>query len=191
MLVFAPTLRKRRHAEQKWAETRVAKMRQWNAAALCAAFAFFSLSAQAADAPAIGPDSNLPLPRYVSLGSEAANGRRGPGLQHGVAWIYQRAGLPLQVTGESGPWRRVRDPDGAEVWMHAQNLANRRSVYVRADAVLRRASEPDARVAAYLAPGVIGALTGCEGDWRRVSVGGRVGWTEQAKLWGADDCGGL
>lgn len=166
-------------------------MRRGTAAALCAAFALLTWTAADADAPATGPDSNLPVPRYVSLGADNANGRRGPGLEHRVDWIYQRAGLPLLVTAESGPWRRVRDPDGAEVWMHAQNLAARRSVLVRENTALRRAAEPDARAAAYLATGVIGTLTGCQGDWRRVSISGRVGWIPAAQLWGADDCAGL
>src|SRR5690606_63653 len=110
----------------------------------------------AADPPALGPDSNLPVPRFVSLKTEGANGRRGPGLEHRVEWIYERAGLPLQVTGESGPWRRVRDPDGAQVWMHAQNLDARRTALVTADVPLRRMARPGAKPAAYLSPGVIG-----------------------------------
>ena len=77
-------------------------------------------------------------PRFVSLKTEGVEGRHGPGLEHRVDWIYERAGLPVQVLAESGAWRRVRDPDGAEVWMHAQNLDARRTVYVREPATLRR-----------------------------------------------------
>lgn len=165
-------------------------MRSGISAAFCVALAMFTLSA-AADPPAIGPDSNLPVPRFASLKTESVNGRRGPGLEHRIDWIYQRAGLPLQITGESGPWRRVRDPDGDQVWMHAQNLESRRTAYVAEPATLRRTARQGARAVATLAPGVIGALTGCQGDWRRVAVGGRVGWVENARLWGADDCAGV
>ncbi|MEZ6024121.1 MAG: SH3 domain-containing protein [Hyphomonadaceae bacterium] len=131
------------------------------------------------------------MPRYVSLRVDNANGRRGPGLDHHVEWIYARAGLPLQVTGESGPWRRVVDPDGDQVWMHAQNLDPRRTGYVTRAVALRRAARENAHTVAYLAPGVIGALTGCEGDWRRIAVGGRVGWVEKDAVWGGDDCAGV
>jgi SH3-like domain-containing protein len=165
-------------------------MRRGTVAAMIAAFAFLSLNSAAADAPTIGPDSNLPVPRFVSLKVEGANGRRGPGLEHRVDWVYERAGLPLQVTAESGPWRRVRDPDGAEVWMHAQNLDPRRTAYLSQAATLRRSGRGGAQPVAYLAAGVIGALTGCEGEWRRIAVGGRVGWVEASALWGAD-CAGL
>jgi SH3-like domain-containing protein len=165
-------------------------MRRGIIAALAAASALFSLTSTAADTPAIGADSNLPVPRFVSLKTEGANGRHGPGLEHRVDWIYQRAGLPLMVTGESGPWRRVRDPDGDEVWMHAQNLDQRRTVYVTRATAMRRTARAGGQAVAYLAPGVIGAVTACEGDWRRVAVGGRVGWVENAAVWGGD-CAGL
>lgn len=165
-------------------------MRQGFFAALSAAAVIFALGAASADTPTIGTDSNLPVPRYVSLRAEGANGRHGPGLEHAVDWIYERVGLPLQVTGESGPWRRVVDPDGAEVWMHAQNLDARRTVYLREATALRRNAHDNSQAVAYLQPGVIGALTGCEGDWRRVAVGGRVGWVESSALW-AGDCTGL
>ncbi len=152
-----------------------------------------SLAASAADTPVLGPDSNLPVPRFVSLMAEGANGRHGPSVEHRIDWVYQRAGLPLLVTGESGPWRRVRDPDGAEVWMHARNLDPRRTAYVVAagEAPLRRDPRGNAAVSAYLEQGVVGALTGCDGEWRRVAVSGRVGWVAKDALWGAEDCAGL
>jgi SH3-like domain-containing protein len=131
-----------------------------------------------------------PTTNFVSLQTEGANGRRGPGLEHRIDWIYERAGLPLQIIGESGPWRRVRDPDGAEVWMHAQNLSSRRTAYIRTGANLRRQPRAGAAIKAHLAPGVIGALTGCEEGWVRIAIGGRVGWVEAEAVWGAAGCAG-
>lgn len=165
-------------------------MRRGISAALAAATALFSLASAGAETSSIGADSNLPVPRFVSLKTEGANGRHGPGLEHRVDWVYERAGLPLQVTGESGPWRRVRDPAGDEVWMHAQNLDQRRTVYVNDATALRRTAREGGQVVAYLSPGVIGAVTACEGEWRRVAVGGRVGWVENSALWGGD-CAGI
>lgn len=159
-------------------------------AALSAAFAMISLSAEA-DQPALGPDSQRPVPRYVSLATETANGRHGPGLEHQIDWVYQRPNLPLRVTAESGPWRRVIDPDGDEAWIHARNLEERRTVFLRTEAPLRRGPNGSAALSAVLAKGVIGSLTGCEGQWRRMAVGGRVGWVEGGALWGAEDCAGL
>lgn len=159
-------------------------------AAFGAALAMISSSA-VADPPTIGADSQRPVPRFASLAAQTANGRHGPGLEHRIDWIYQRPGLPLQVTAESGPWRRTVDPAGDQVWIHARNLEERRTILVRAETPLRRGARANASPVAILAEGVIGALTGCDGDWRRVAVGGRVGWVEESALWGAEDCAGL
>lgn len=162
-------------------------MRRGAAAALAAAFTMLSMSA-AAEAPAIGPDSGRPVPRFASLAGDEAHGRHGPGLEHHIDWVYQRAGLPIEITAESGPWRRVIDPAGAQVWMHTRNLDERRTIYVKTQTAIRGAPRTGGRTIAILESGVIGALTGCEGDWRRVAVGGRVGWAQKDALWGAGDC---
>jgi len=166
-------------------------MRRRSLAAFAAVSLLVCATSAGATAPAVGTDSNLPVPRFVSLRTPGANGRHGPSVENRVDWIYQRAGLPLEVTAESGPWRRVRDPDGAQTWMHAQNLDTRRTAYVEHTATLRETGRDDARAVAYLAPGVVGALTGCQGNWRRIAVGGRVGWVQNSDLWGADACDGL
>ncbi|MBL8549969.1 MAG: hypothetical protein JNJ73_08275 [Hyphomonadaceae bacterium] len=146
-----------------------------------------------AEAPIVGPDSGLPVPRYVSLKSDRANARRGPGVEHRVDWVYQRAGLPLLVTAESGPWRRVRDPDGAVSWVHSGQLENKRTAYVRGgrlgSAPLRQWPRGDARIVAYLERGVVGRLEACRDGWRYIAVAGRSGWTQAEDLWGADSCG--
>ncbi len=156
-------------------------MRRGVSAALLAAALLFCAAA-AADPAAQGET------RFVSLKTEGANGRRGPSLEHRIDWIYLRRGLPLELMGESGPWRRVRDPDGAEVWIHTQNIEDRSTAYVREPATLRRSARDGASAIAYLAPGVVGAVTGCRGEWRRLAVAGRVGWVRTEALWGAG-CG--
>jgi SH3-like domain-containing protein len=149
-------------------------------------------SREAQAQPRIGPDSQLPVPRYVALRGSGVNGRRGPGPEHRIEWIYQRAGLPLLVTAESGPWRRVRDPGGAEVWIHSVHLEDRRTVYVLGGrlgtAALRRSPRAKARVVAYLERGVVARLEACRGEWRRLAVEDREGWVEVAALWGAESC---
>jgi SH3-like domain-containing protein len=151
-------------------------MRSGICAALVAAAALFSLSSATADQPA----------RFMSLRSGGAEGRLGPGADQRVAWIYEHARLPLQVIGERDGWLHVRDPDGVDVWMQADALEARRTVYVRAETTLRKTPRAGGQAMAYLAPGVIAAITGCEGEWRRVTVGGRIGWVENADVWGGD-----
>src|SRR5262245_66149961 len=50
--------------------------------------------------------SGLPIPRYVSLKSDRVNLREGPSKDHRTIWIFQRAGLPVEITAEFEIWRK-------------------------------------------------------------------------------------
>jgi SH3-like domain-containing protein len=160
------------------------------------AFALAALQPHAAaESPSVaGPNSGLPVPRFVALDADEANGRRRPDASAPIDWIYTARDLPLQVVAESGMWRRVIDPEGGEVWIHADNLANAATVYVRGaarpEAILRAAPRRDARTVAILEVGVIGRVTACQDGWVRIGVGEHRGWVRTEALWGAVACEG-
>lgn len=138
-----------------------------------------------APAPQTGPVTNLPLPRFVSMKAAEGNVRRGPSLTHRIDWVFKHRNMPLEITGEYGHWRRVRDRDGAGGWMHYSLLSGARTVIIEEDlAPLLSQPKTDAPVRARAELGVIARLEGCENDWCRVRVGRARGWMEQAQLWG-------
>jgi SH3-like domain-containing protein len=146
-------------------------------------------SAQQNDAgPAIGPETNLPLPRYVSLRAGEANVRRGPSLSHRIDWVFQRRDMPLQVIAEYGHWRRVIDRDGQGGWVHYRMLSGARTVIVDDDNLaLRNRPEPNATENAILEAGVVARLGDCNPDWCELTAGGYRGWAPKAAIWGVAD----
>lgn len=151
-------------------------------AAACAALIVWS-SAKAAD---FGPETNLPLPRFVSLKSNKANIRRGPGLTHRIDWVFLRKGMPLEVVAEHGHWRKVRDVDDATGWVHHALLRGARSAVVTADrAVLRSDPRATAKQVAHAEPGVIFDLDACAENWCEVRKDGYRGWVDASQIWGA------
>ena len=84
-------------------------------------------AAGAAEQPGNGTGSGLPVPRFVSLKSDKVNVRAGPTKDHDVAWVYNRAALPVEVTAEFENWRRIRDWEGAEGWVYHSMLSGRRT----------------------------------------------------------------
>ncbi len=141
---------------------------------------------QTRDMRALGK-SGLPLPRFVSINKSAANVRRGPGEDYPLLWQYQRRGLPLEIIAEYGQWRRVRDHEDSEGWMHARLLRGPRQVMVRTAVnvlILRRRADTTAGIVALVQPGAIGRLEDCEGDWCEIDVGGHDGWLRRDALWG-------
>ncbi|WP_244543219.1 SH3 domain-containing protein [Bosea sp. CRIB-10] len=145
----------------------------------------------AAQEVASGPVSGLPLPRYVSLKSDRVNLREGPSKEHRTSWVFQRAGLPVEVTAEFETWRRVRDADGTEGWVLHSLLSGRRTVLVSPWSKnkgetfsLRETNSESAPVVATLEPGVIANVQSCQNTWCRVTVSKIVGYIKQDRLWG-------
>jgi len=132
--------------------------------------------------------SGRPLPRFVSLKSNQVNLRTGPGTRYPVSWVYQRRYLPMEVTQETEDWRRVRDPDGTEGWVHRAMLSGQRMAVVigQTRQILLRGPEPDAEGIAEVEPRVIVKLLQCpvEGLHCRVEAGRFQGWLPRIALWG-------
>jgi SH3-like domain-containing protein len=132
-----------------------------------------------------GSETNLPLPRFVSLKAAEGNARRGPSLSHRIDWVFVRPGMPLEITGEYGHWRRVRDRDGAGGWVHYSLLSGARTVIVNESlADLRARPVAGAPVVARAEAGVVARLGDCGPQWCRISAGGQRGWIEKSRLWG-------
>jgi SH3-like domain-containing protein len=136
-----------------------------------------------------GSASGLPIPRYVSLKSDRVNLREGPSKDHRTTWVFQRAGLPVEITGEFEIWRRVRDSEGAEGWVLHSLLSGRRTVLVApwkkgVDSILYNKASAKAAPVVKLQPNVIASVRGCDGTWCRIAGEGFDGYMAQSDLWG-------
>lgn len=158
-------------------------------AALIALLTSFLPSPIAAADP-VGPVTQLPLPRFASLKTDRVNLREGPSKDHATKWVYQRAGLPVEITAEFEIWRRVRDSEGVEGWVLHSLLSGRRTALVtptkkgEVSKLFVRPSE-GSDLAATLQSGVIVNIRKCDGSWCLVDGDGFKGYIQQIKLWGA------
>ncbi len=150
-------------------------------------FPFHSAQAQTTSTGAsVFQASGLPIPRFVSLRSDKVYVRTGPALRYPIKWIFQKEGLPVEVIQEFDTWRKVRDVDGEEGWIHQSLLAGKRAAIIQGDAavmLIKRPDRPEAQVA-MLEPGVVAALERCEQAHCEVSAGGFSGWAPRNALWG-------
>jgi len=150
------------------------------AAATLAAILGVAAAVAGEEAGRLGPETNLPIPRYVSLDAGKVNMRRGPGLDYRKDWVYHRRGLPVRVVDEYGHWRRVVDSDDVGGWVYHALLSGRRTALVTAPlATLRRRPGAGAAPVARAEQGVIVRLGECEGAWCRVEARGVEGWIAQ------------
>ena len=131
--------------------------------------------------------SGLPLPRFVSLRAAEVNMRTGPGVQYPVEWVYHRQYLPMEVIAEYGTWRKVRDWQATQGWIHQSMLGGRRTVIVTKDMrTIRRNPESKSAAVAKAEPGTVGRVLDCpvETGWCEIEISGHQGWLRRVEFWG-------
>lgn len=131
--------------------------------------------------------SGLPLPRFVSLRSDEVNLRAGPGQRYPIDWTYTRKDLPVEVIAEFEAWRKIRDWQGTEGWVHQSMLSGRRAMVVIGGKHSLRGSDSEAADRlAVVDEGVVGRLLRCPrgDDYCKVEVGGVQGWMRRDEIWG-------
>jgi len=138
-------------------------------------------------APGVPAGTGLPIPRFVVLRAEEVNLRAGPGPRYPVEWVFRRRDLPVEITAEFDTWRRIRDIEGTEGWVHQSLLSGgkRRTVIVVGEIrTLRASASPTAAPVARAEPGVVARLRRCKAEWCEVEAGGRRGWLTRQEVWG-------
>jgi SH3-like domain-containing protein len=133
----------------------------------------------------MAPPTGLPVPRFVSLRSAEVNVRTGPGTRYPVEWVFVKRDIPVEITAEFDTWRRIRDWEGTEGWVHQSMLSGKRAIVVVGEVrTLRRAVGDSAGGLAKVEPGVAGKLLHCQASWCEVNVGGYRGWLQKSEFWG-------
>jgi SH3-like domain-containing protein len=123
--------------------------------------------------------------RFVSLRSDEVNVRVGPGVRYPIKWRFRQKLIPVEIVQEYDAWRKIRDWEGAEGWVHRAMLSNRRSIIVTGRMVtLRRRSSDEAPAVARLGRGMVAELGKCTPAWCRVEVDNYEGWIRREGFWG-------
>ena len=131
--------------------------------------------------------TGLPLPRFVSLRAGEVNLRTGPGVQYPVDWVFHRQHLPVEIIAEYGTWRKVRDWQGTQGWVHQSMVSGLRTLIITGNKrTVRRKADFQSPPVAILEAGVIGKLLSCPdlNGWCRVDVAGNKGWLRRVDFWG-------
>lgn len=129
------------------------------AALICCCVLVSEAHAQAADESETG----LALPRMVSLRSSLINARSGPGSRYPIEWVYKQKGAPVEIIAEFELWRKIKDWEGSESWVHKAMLSGRRFVRVNNPGQnnIYAAPNENEKIVAYVEDGVVGEIDKC------------------------------
>jgi SH3-like domain-containing protein len=133
----------------------------------------------------VSPSTGLALPRYASMGASQVNMRTGPGEQYPINWVYKRELLPVEITQEFGPWRKVKDMDGIEGWVNGNLLSDQRSGIVLGQTrLLYSSNDSGSRPLYRIEKGVVAKIIVCDEGWCQLNADGKTGFILREHVWG-------
>ena len=125
------------------------------------------------------------VPRFAVLHADKVNLRAGPGDRYPIEWVYLRRDWPVEVIAQFDHWRRVRDWEGTQGWVHEKMITQRREVIVTGGVrALRQTPDVNGALVARAEPGVMARLDECHGEWCRIIAGDITGWVQRSDIWG-------
>lgn len=130
--------------------------------------------------------SGLPIPRFVMTKVNKVNLRAGPGNNYPTRVVYNRKNIPLMVVAEFDFWRKVKDVDGQEGWIHKTLLSTTTVVWVKTE-MASLISDPTSTDAVVLKAekGVEGEfLKDIKGKYAKIRINNQKGWMLIDDVWG-------
>lgn len=133
-------------------------------------------------------ESGLRVPRFVSLRSNHINARSGPGQRYPIEWIYMQSSAPVEIIAEFELWRKIKDWQGSESWVHKSMLSGKRSVKVTTPGENNVFAKDNykARVIAKVEDEVIGEIKKCPANnsFCLIQFDSITGWMPRQSLYG-------
>ena len=134
-------------------------------------------------------ESGLALPRMVSLRTNLINARSGPGARYPIEWVYRQKGAPVEIIAEFELWRKIKDWDGSETWVHKSMLSGKRSIKMTAKGASNIYDKDNyqSQVIAKAEDGAVGDIKKCPAgsSFCLVQFGSVEGWVPRSNLFGA------
>lgn len=133
-------------------------------------------------------DSGRTLPRMASFRSNHINARSGPGSRYPIEWIYKQKNAPVEIVAEFELWRKIKDWEGSETWVHKAMLTNKRWIKITKSGTADVFAKPqsDSRVIAKAEDQVIGKIEKCpeQKDFCLIKFSTMEGWVNRKDFYG-------
>ena len=134
-----------------------------------------------------GPVTDLDLPRYVTLKSNNVNLRIGSSINFPILLTYNAKNLPVEIHDEYDVWRKIRDIDGNEGWIHKSLLKGERyGIVVQNNnhTAAKIFSSPKGNVIGEIGELNIIKINTCLDYWCKIQYKKFSGWVNKKNIWG-------
>ena len=130
-------------------------------------------------------NNNSSLPKFVSLKFNEVNARTGPNLRYPIKWVYIQKGEPVEIIAQFEQWRKIKDYNGDEGWVHEAMIHNKRHVIVHSkDYIPVYMRDSMKRIIAKAEPKARLDLVNCNNRSCKIKNNNIEGYVMKEHLWG-------
>lgn len=128
--------------------------------------------------------STAALAERLTVGSDIANIRSGPGTKYDIIWNVEKY-HPLFILEKSGNWYRFRDFEGDEGWIHNSLLKDIPAVITIKDTCnIRSGPGTNNAILFTVEKGIPFKVLKKQGDWVQIEhADGDQGWIHKSLVW--------
>ena len=145
-----------------------------------AAALLFSVSIALAQVTPDDGETGLAIPHI--------NARSGPGARYPIEWVYMQKSAPVEIVAEFELWRKIRDWQGSESWVHKSMLSGKRYARVTSPGENNLYAKDDykSKIIARVEDEVVGEIDKCPANnsFCRIKFANITGWFPRAHLYG-------
>lgn len=140
-----------------------------------------------AHAKNIGSDTGYKIPRFVTLKSNEVNLRVGSSTNYPIVLKYTTRNLPVEITDEYDVWRKTKDVEGNEGWIHKTLLQGDRYAIINQtyQNSVKLHSKPQGISIGEIGKFNIVKINSCLIDWCKIEYEKYKGWIKKENIWGA------
>ena len=123
-------------------------------------------------------------PKYASLKKDRVYLRWNASFDAPIKFIYQKKNLPILIIDKYDVWKKVRDIEGMEGWIHTSMISNKKTFINNKEQNLLKYKDNSNIVNAIIKKGVVGKIINCDEIFCKVKIKTYKGWVKKKYLWG-------
>ena len=122
---------------------------------------------------------------FLTLRNDKVNLRQGPSFEYPIKLFYKKKYLPVLVQDKSDNFRKIRDHENNNGWIHVSQLSKKKAAITLEENILVF-SNPTlySKPLVVLAKGRLCRVLKCKSEWCKIKVDKFVGWIKKESLWG-------
>ena len=122
---------------------------------------------------------------FLTLRNDKVNLRQGPSFEYPIKLFYKKKYLPVLVQDKSDNFRKIRDHENNNGWIHVSQLSKKKAAITLEENILVfDNSTLYSKPLVVLAKGRLCRVLKCKDEWCKIKVDKFVGWVKKENLWG-------